>query len=282
VTLVGPGAERQSVVVRRYGTWRLEHDPQAAEREWATLQALAEVGAPTPRPIWLDAGGEMFGSPTVVISRMPGRGLLAPRDLDGWIRQLAEALVTIHAMPLHAEALGLLGDQRAEISKHLAPAEPPERIAKRPFGPELWSAMQHWWPRMEASEPALVHGDYWPGNTLWHRGRLSGVIDWEQARRGDPTQDVACCRLDLTLLFGPETADAFAAAYLAAGGRVVRHLFFWELVVASFATDDVEEWVKGYHDLGGTEVQPGEARARLERFAATALAMADRYETSEG
>ena len=37
----------------------------------------------------------------------------------------------------------------------------------------------------------LVHGDYWPGNLLWQRGRLTGVVDWEEPRLGDPSRDVA-------------------------------------------------------------------------------------------
>src|SRR5688572_28757261 len=70
VDLVGPGDERRWVVVRRYGAWRLGQDPRVAEQEWATLTALARVGAPTPRPIWLDTSGTVFGCPTIVTSRM--------------------------------------------------------------------------------------------------------------------------------------------------------------------------------------------------------------------
>lgn len=282
VELRGPSDERQWVVVRRYGPWRLEHDPQITGREWAILTALARVGAPTPRPIWADASGEVFGVSTLVISRVPGRGLLAPRNVDDWLRQLVEALVQIHAAPLQADEVALLVDQRAETSKVLEPVEPPERIAHRPCGPEVWAAMRHWWPLVEPVEPALVHGDYWPGNTLWQRGRLTGVIDWEQARYGDPAQDVACCRLDLTLLIGPVAADAFLAAYQEMTGRALRWLFFWELVMAFWAIENVEEWVKGYVDLGGVALAPGEARTRLERFAREALARAAQAETGGG
>ena len=131
--------------------------------------------------------------------------------------------------------------------------------------------MRAYWPRFVSSRRGLVHGDFWPGNTLWLRGRLSGVVDWEQVRYGDPCQDVACCRLDLTLLFGPETADQFLLAYLAAAGEPVRQLFFWELYIAASALEDVEHWVDGYYDLGRTDVTPEIARDRLERFAERAL-----------
>jgi aminoglycoside phosphotransferase (APT) family kinase protein len=273
VDLVGTDGQHLWVVVRRYGTWRVEHDPRVAEREWATLTALERVSAPTPRPIWLDASGTVFGCPTIVTSRLPGRGLLAPRDLTGWVRQLAEALVQIHAAPLADAELAILEDQRAGLDRLVAREEMPAPLADKPLGPEAWSALCRLWPQIEPPvRPGLVHGDYWPGNTLWRYGRLSGVVDWEQVRRGDSTQDVACCRLDLTMLFGPEAADLFLQTYLAASARSLHDLSFWEVYVASAALEDVEHWVEGYHDLGRTDVAPDVARSRLERFIAEALA----------
>lgn len=284
VELIAPGGQRQWIVVRRYGKWRVERDPQVGEREWAALTALARAGAPTPRPLWLDSGGVVFGCPTIVLSRVPGRGDLAPRDLAGWIRQLAEALARIHAVPLAEDELSVLIDQRTELDRLLARETAPKELAEQPLGPEAWSALRAWWPRVRQSErfercamesPTIIHGDYWPGNTLWRYGKLTGVIDWEQVRCGDPIHDVACCRLDLTLLFGPEAADLFLQAYEAAAGRKSDRLFFWALVIASHALSEVEQWVEGYRDLGRTDLTGVLARARLERYAAEALAQAE-------
>jgi aminoglycoside phosphotransferase (APT) family kinase protein len=119
-----------------------------------------------------------------------------------------------------------------------------------------------------------VHGDYWPGNTLWRHGRLTGVIDWEQARRGDPNQDVGCCRLDLTLLVGPAAAETFLHAYEVAAGRRVEQLVFWDLYMVSWALGSLDRWVRGYQDLGRADLTLDEARARLARFLADALARA--------
>lgn len=275
VDLVGSNGERRQVVVRRYGAWRLRTDPRVAEREWAVLAALARAGAPTPRPIWLDDGGAVFGVPTIVISRVPGRGLLAPRDADGWVRQLAEALGRIHATPVGEAEFELLLDQRAKLADLLERDGPPPSLADLPLGPEVWSTMRRWWPQIDVPSPSLIHGDYWPGNTLWRYGRLTGVVDWEQARRGDPAQDVACCRLDLTFLAGPEAAEAFLLAYEAATGRTVHDLFFWDLYIATDAMGEVEHWVSGYHDLGRTDIKVEVARTRLGRFATAALAHAN-------
>ena len=47
------------------------------------------------------------------------------------------------------------------------------------------------WPFPRPNPPALLHGDYWPGNILWKDGRLAAVIDWEDACLGDPLVDLA-------------------------------------------------------------------------------------------
>jgi aminoglycoside phosphotransferase (APT) family kinase protein len=274
VQLVGPGDLTRWVVVRRYGEWRIKHYPRTPVQEWATLTALARVGAPTPLPIWLDREGTLFGCPTLVTSRMPGRGSLAPRDQTVWVTELAQALGKIHAAPLNQDELATLTDQRDELLRLLDRDAPPRDLAERPAGTEVWQAMRRLWPTIEPVTPTIVHGDYWPGNTLWLRGRLSAVIDWEQVRRGDPAQDVACCRQDLALLLGPDAAEAFLHAYEAFTGRTIRQLAFWDLYMVAWSIGQLETWVKGYHDLGRTDLTPQEARARLAHYTADALARA--------
>jgi aminoglycoside phosphotransferase (APT) family kinase protein len=276
VQLIGPGDVRRWVVVRRYGEWRIKHYPRTPDQEWATLTALARVGAPTPLPIWLDREGTTFGCPTLVTSKMPGRGMLAPRDPSLWVTELAQALGKIHAAALSQEEMAMLTDQRNGIIRLLDRDQPRSVLAERPGGTEVWQAMRRLWPTIEPVTPTVVHGDYWPGNTLWLRGRLSAVVDWEQVQRGDPAQDVACCRQDLTFLLGPDAAEAFLRAYEAFTGRTIRQLVFWDLYMITSSIGYLEGWVKGYHDLGRTDLSPEEARARLARFTADALDRAAR------
>jgi hypothetical protein len=44
----------------------------------------------------------------------------------------------------------------------------------------------------------LVHFDFHPGNVLVDRGRLTGVVDWDGARRGDRHLDLVTLRFTLT------------------------------------------------------------------------------------
>ncbi len=43
----------------------------------------------------------------------------------------------------------------------------------------------------ELTTPTVVHGDLWHENLLARRGRLTGVLDWEEAGVGDPAADLA-------------------------------------------------------------------------------------------
>jgi len=59
----------------------------------------------------------------------------------------------------------------------------------------------------------LLHGDLWPGNVLWRDGRIAAIVDWEDARIGDPLRDLAVSRLELLWAYGHEEMDDFTERY---------------------------------------------------------------------
>ncbi len=71
------------------------------------------------------------------------------------------------------------------------------------------------WPPPQVSEPVVLHGDYWPGNVLWHDGRLVGVVDWEEAAFGDAMADLANIRLEIVWHFGSAATNMLTREYLA-------------------------------------------------------------------
>jgi aminoglycoside phosphotransferase (APT) family kinase protein len=272
VELVAADGARRPLVLRRYNAHRQQADPTACLREWRLLSLLHPAGLPVPEPVLLDAEGRIFGGPAIVLSRLSGHGLLAPRDLTTYLQRLAETLAELHAASPPAAALDFLTRQQDAIERWLVRGPSETQRAGHPRSEAVWDALRAWWPRLQRAAPALIHGDFWPGNTLWRRGRMTGVVDWEQPRLGDPAQDVGCCRLDLTLLFGPEAADAFLHAYEAASGRPLPQITFWDLYMVSWALPDPAGLLPGYHDLGRTELTPEIARARMDGFIARALA----------
>jgi len=69
-------------------------------------------------------------------------------------------------------------------------------------------------------EPArcFIHRDYHPGNVLWKRSRVAGVVDWQSACIGPPSVDIGHCRANF-LLYAPQLADRFTLAAESALGR---------------------------------------------------------------
>jgi aminoglycoside phosphotransferase (APT) family kinase protein len=267
VHLTDAAGQRRAVVVRRYGDHYLPSKPSPSEREFKVLEVLARAAFPAPRPLLVDAEGGPFGTPTVVMTRLPGRPSMAPRDLTGYLRQMAYTLADLHRLPTHE--LGFLRDQRERVA-HVLGSRPETDDALQL---EIWDAAVAEWARISQLEEqrVLVHGDYWPGNVLWVRDRLVGVVDWEQPRLGDLVKDVATCRGDLWVLFGQTAADEFLREYERAAGSRVQNLRFWELFISTEAVRDMPEWAVAYRIMGRPDLTTQTAVPRIRAFAQAAL-----------
>jgi aminoglycoside phosphotransferase (APT) family kinase protein len=58
--------------------------------------------------------------------------------------------------------------------------------------PDLWErALELGRTESPPGPRCFIHRDYHPENTLWSRGRLTGVVDWTSASWGPPAVDVA-------------------------------------------------------------------------------------------
>ena len=267
VRVQAPNGVRHDLVVRRFGgPWHLK-DPTIAVTEFRLLERLARSTVPAPRPLHLDRVGRFLGVQAIVMTRLPGRSLLDPSDRDAYVRQAACALADIHRVS--TRGLAFLPRQVSLVPGWLAE----DTVADDPLEPGLRTATSHAWPAIAAASTRtrLVHGDYWPGNLLWQRQRLTGVVDWEAARLGDPAEDVGTCRADLVMLFGSSGADGFVPAYEAAAGRQVPHVPFWDLVTCTLRLSQLARWAPGWQALGRPDVSVELARDRIRDFARQAL-----------
>lgn len=271
--LVEPSGARRVLVLRRYREQLAARDPRVAERAWRTLLALQQLGLHAPRPVWFDGGGTVFGMPAYVMSYVPGRGNLSPRDERGWLRQLAEALAALHRTIIDGLDLSFLPSIDERLDKVLSPAGVARRAA-HPDNTAMTETLRRWRPRLAPAPRVLSHGDFWAGNTLWRRGRLTAVIDWDDATIAPAGYDVGYFRTDIALLAGPHAPDLFLHCYEEASGIRVSQLFFWDLLGATHALPDPARWVAGYHDLGRMDLSVDLVRARLRAFIAGALARA--------
>lgn len=135
-----------------------------------------------------------------------------------FIESCARTLAALQAIaPEDAEAAGVPVHTIAAARAEMAEAMRETRAVLQPSA-ALWDRWQRWidddasWPE----HVALVHGDFHPGHWLLASdGRLVGVLDWTEARVGDPS-------IDLALFFGCFGRAALARLvddFVAAGGR---------------------------------------------------------------
>ena len=77
--------------------WLLE-EPGLAEHEAGALSLASQSGLPVPQLIAFDAHGSRCGLPAVLMTHVSGEVNLLPADFDGWLRQMAAALLPLHAL----------------------------------------------------------------------------------------------------------------------------------------------------------------------------------------
>jgi aminoglycoside phosphotransferase (APT) family kinase protein len=198
----GAGQRGQAVLRRYVRPETTTDEPGIAGREARALRAASSAGVPTPALLAVDPAGTGAGVPAVLMSRLPGRIDWWPSDTGRWLRELAGVLPAIHAAPLPPAGL----------------TEPFTACPPASYQPPGWARYPRVWERAaEISQGpapglplALVHGDFHPGNVLWRRGEVSGVVDWQAARAGPAVTDVAHCRVNL-LTLGADAAQRFTA-----------------------------------------------------------------------
>jgi aminoglycoside phosphotransferase (APT) family kinase protein len=127
----------------------------------------------------------------------------------------------------------------------------------RDLGPPPWTRHPKAWAKAielyegppPLVEQRLIHRDYHPGNVLWRRGRVSGIVDWQSASVGSPEADVAHCRSNLVDHFSIAAADRFLALWQARSGRHAYHPY-WDVTVVVAPSDSygppaprLDEWI---------------------------------------
>ena len=137
------------------------------------------------------------------------------------------------------------------------------------------TALKRHWPPKTSNLPVLLHGDYWNGNILWHGGKISGVIDWEDAWIGEPLLDIAGTRVDLAYTFGMELAEQFTQTYAAKREIDLQSLPRWDLVAVlwliRFINHDLASWASFYQGYGRNDITASLIKTRINEFSESAL-----------
>jgi aminoglycoside phosphotransferase (APT) family kinase protein len=256
LTIEDARGQRERFVLRRFvrADW-LALEPDLAAHEAAALRLLERHDLPAPRLVAFDDTAEQTDVPAVLMTYLNGRVEFAPADFDGYLRGMAAVLPRIHA--IDASSAGLPPYRRYYSSPSM-PAVTGE--------PAAWRALIS---RAAESpppyQPAFIHRDYHPGNVLWSRRRVRGVIDWVNACIGPPEVDAGHCRWNLATLFGVEAADAFLEAWLAETGAG-SHDPYWD-IVCLLDIGPSDEALLGWRDAGRTDLTLELLRQRRDAYA---------------
>src|SRR5438045_6176820 len=98
------------------------------------------------------------------------------------VRAFLDALHAIDAEPLPLERPDWVADYRARSAEFARAVLPLLDEAEQRQAQALFAEAE----TLTGFEPALVHGDLLPEHLLVRDGRLAAVIDWGDARIGDP------------------------------------------------------------------------------------------------
>ena len=193
--------------------FRFPRWPESAHSMGTEVRLLEYLGhhisVRVPDPLRIGTLGEPRGWPFMAYRRIPGRPIvnlpgLPSRDkarLTGFLLRLFSELAGLPNAPLRR--IGLLsGDHRTWATRF-------ERLQRRyrrtgsghlsnELNRELARTFADFFAILENSRyrPVLLHNDLWPSHILWDAPthQPTGVIDWEDARFGDPAFDLATFR----------------------------------------------------------------------------------------
>lgn len=215
-----------STVFEVNGEWIVRVPRRDEVRGWmrkeASLLPVLAPALPVPVPR-LEAVEDTDAVSFVAYTKLSGRPLTATACRGGrgasLAAQLGEFLAALHTFPRGLATRAGIADadaadwleqerellERCEVEVMPLLAEGERRRARVAFGEFL--------SRWDGSlEPALVHADLGPAHILHLGSSVSGVIDWSDARLGDPALDFAW------LLHG--TGEAFGKVLVGAYGGV--------------------------------------------------------------
>lgn len=264
-----PDGTHRRLVLRRPIPAVLAARPGSIADEFRTLRTLSHAGLPVAAPLLLDQSCTILPTPYLVMEYVDGHADYAPADPAGAAAQMGKTLTCIHATNLSLSGLASLPRRPHAFATRLRDL-PADRTSALDEG-AIRATLRPFWSMPPAQVPVLLHGDFWPGNTLWRDGRLIGVVDWEDAEIGDPLADLAISRLDTLLIYGRDASMALTRAYAKSSGISLGALPYWDLLAALRAATAIGEWATGFPALGRPDLTEERLREELRWFAAGAL-----------
>jgi aminoglycoside phosphotransferase (APT) family kinase protein len=238
-------------------------DQASIEFDNLAVASLASVA--TPKPVLIDAIGEWFKAPAIVMTALPGRPDMHPSDRQLWIDGAAEALASIHEIPTtRANHVQSPRWQRWRPST--------ESMGSDSSLADVLLARLH---EQAGRLPTVVsHDDYNPGNLLFDNGHLAGVVDWSDIAVEPRHAAVALFRHFLAIHPGGDTPEMFLDSYQHAAKTFLDELPLWDVLYGLRGVRPVlDHWVLAFDGLG-LDISSEEIRDRSRSWVRKAMSLA--------
>jgi aminoglycoside phosphotransferase (APT) family kinase protein len=190
--------------------------PYDIAKEYRLLREVHGAGLPAPRVLHLEEDASVVGGRFILMNFVEGiiyRSMDPRLDADPELlanvqEHFIEMLARIHETPQSVLPSYTSGEEaaRGEVAvcrRRLHETE----LLPSPVIRHALDVLDECAP--PAQRVALLHGDYRLPNLMWKDGAISGVLDWELARVGDPLSDLAFTQ---TIGRGPCSVEGELAA----------------------------------------------------------------------
>jgi aminoglycoside phosphotransferase (APT) family kinase protein len=185
-------------------------EPYDLKWQFDILRALEPTPVRSPKALWYEPSGDIFGREFYVMERLGGTVYerSVPQEIANdrervhrMCQSMVEQIAAIHAVVPDSTGLAFAGDGRDYLQRELAHWGGEIRRVQRgplPALEGLATALEEFRPEQYPTI-TMVHGDPKPGNFAFTEAEVSGVFDWEMATSGDPLADLGWAELNWTM-----------------------------------------------------------------------------------
>ena len=192
--------------------------------EFDLLRTVYEHGVAVPRPFAVEASGEVWGAPFMLVEQVAGKPVGDTIDVYGapasFGLDMARQFARLHSIPVDRFGSSLYGAEVSTRDRMLREiSECAQRWQRVAFDSPSMSAALVWLERnvsLAEGPRSLIHRDTGCHNILEHGGAVTAILDWETTAAGCFAQDLGYVRDQIVQFMD---WSAFIDAYVAAGGH---------------------------------------------------------------